>query len=339
MDITGRLKRDLEAAAESEYTTFAPGQVQGLCADALNEIERLERRLEEAGVQKPFAERYMKTTHTHRGTCQACGKVQAVDNTSKLIAKHGYKVAYGAFQFVCNAADMKPAEFDTTYTHTTIVSCLESAVHHDSCVPPLKGGEVVPATFERWNGKKVVKTRTKWGMRESFGGYDTLPIEQATADERKSRIAGQIRYHELQAEGLRDHVQFLRTHVLIRLSQPLYVAAELNAPKPVAPPVVVDVKNAKVVGTFKTKQARKDALDTLNRAYNKAHKRLQDIYLTLPHDQRTEAKTAVYYGPHDLCNWRPKHAEAALREFPQAAELVQAINALVTARAAVKAAP
>src|SRR5271170_5629946 len=141
----------------------------------------------------------MKTTHTHRGTCQACGNVQAVDNTSKLLAKHGYVVNYGAFQFVCNAAGHKPAEFDTTYTRATIVSCLESALHHDSCVPPLKSGEVVPETFERWNSKKPTQKRERWGVRDYVGGYDTLPIAQATADERKSRIAGQIRYHELQA--------------------------------------------------------------------------------------------------------------------------------------------
>lgn len=281
----------------------------------------------------------MKTTHTHRGTCQACGKVQAVDNGSKLLAKHGYTVSYGAFQFVCNAAGHKPAEFDTTYTHATIASCLESALHHDSCVPPLKSGEVVPATFERWNSRKPMQKRTKWGVRDFVGGYDTLPIKQATADERKSRIAGQIRYHELQAQGLRDHVQFLRTRVLTRLGEPLYAVVDLDRPKPVAPAVVVDVKAAKVVGAFPTKQARKDELDKLSRRYDRLRDTLQQTYLALCEAERTEAKTAIYYGPYQLSHWRPKHAEAVLREFPQLAAVVEEINMLVAAREAVKAAP
>lgn len=282
----------------------------------------------------------MKTTHTHRGTCQSCGKVQAVDNGSKVLAKHGYTVSYGQFQFVCKGADNhKPAELDVTLCRKTMAACLESALHHDSCVPPLKNGTVVPKTFERWNSRKPVQTRTKWGVRESFGGYDTLPIEMADADERKSRINGQIRYHELQAEGLRDHETFLRTRVLTRLGEPLYAVVELEAAKAPKPNAVVDVKAAKVTGSFPTKQARKDALDRLNRAYEKAHKAIQAIYLAIPHEERTQAKTDVYYGPMQLNHWREKHSKQALQEFPEAAQYVREIEQLVKAREAVKAAP
>lgn len=164
-----------------------------------------------------------KTTHTHRGTCQACGSVQAVDNASRMLAKHGYKVVYGAFQFVCNAAGYAPAEHDVGYTQTTILGCLTSAEWHDGQVPKLKSGEVVPDTFQRWNATKVkVNRRRHGGTYETKGDYDTLPIAQANATERRDRINGQIRHHELQAEGLRSHVAFLRRDVLPRLGKPLY---------------------------------------------------------------------------------------------------------------------
>lgn len=284
----------------------------------------------------------MKTTHTHRGTCQACGKMQAVDNVTRKLAKHGYTVSYGAFQFVCNGAwGYKPAEFDVALTRSTMTKCLTSAAFHDTEVAGLKIGTVVPETFERWNPTKVKVNKRAYGngTYETKGDYDTLSIAKATAEERKSRIAGQIRYHELQAEGLRHHEAFLRTRVLTRLGEPLYAVVDLNRPKPVAPPVVVDVKKAKVIGAFPTKQARKDALDKLSRRYDRLRDTLQQTYLALSEIERTEAKTAIYYGPYQLSHWRPKHAEAALREFPQLANVVEEINELVKAREAVKAAP
>jgi hypothetical protein len=39
-----------------------------------------------------------------------------------------------------------------------------------------------------------------------------------------------------------------------------------------------------------------------------------------------------------LHQWRAKHSEAALREFPQSAEIVERINALMAERADIQAA-
>jgi hypothetical protein len=165
----------------------------------------------------------MKTTHTHRGTCQACGSVQAVDNVTSLIAKHGYKVEYGSFHFVCHAAGYHPAEQDVTYTRQTIRDCLRQAEWNDEQIPKLRSGAVVPETFERWNKDKIVtKRRRGGGTYETKGGYDTLPIARATPDERRARIEGQIRHHEANRDGLRDHAKFLERDVLPRHGKPLY---------------------------------------------------------------------------------------------------------------------
>ena len=55
----------------------------------------------------------MKNTHTHRGHCQLCGRVQAIDSASGITAKHGYTVEFGYFSGTCPGSD-KPnlkAEF------------------------------------------------------------------------------------------------------------------------------------------------------------------------------------------------------------------------------------
>jgi len=67
----------------------------------------------------------MKTTHTHRGHCQACGRVQAVDTTNNLLAKHGYTVDFGYFDGVCTGSEIKPLEVDKSFTEATIIRISE----------------------------------------------------------------------------------------------------------------------------------------------------------------------------------------------------------------------
>jgi hypothetical protein len=278
-----------------------------------------------------------KTTHTHRGTCQACGSVQAVDNVSGLLAKHGYQVI-GYFSGTCQGSDRKPAEHDVAYTRTVIAFCTETAASHDAAVACLKDGSSVPKTFERWNPtKKVVHTPKHGAPYTVTGGNDKLPIAQATPAERTKAIALAIHNEELQASGLRSHADGLTRYVLVRFGSPLYVAAELDAPKvkPAAP--TVDVATATVTGTYKTKAARKEALDRLSRQYDKARKVLQDAYLN--GNRNAEGALDLYYAAYELHQWRPKHSAAARTLYPSLASTVAEIEALVKAREAVKAAP
>jgi hypothetical protein len=281
-----------------------------------------------------------KTTHTHRGTCQACGHVQAVDNVSGLVAKHGYTVTWGYFNGTCQGSGKRPAEHDVSHTRVVIKFCTDTAALHDAAVACLKDGSSVPNTFNRYNPAKIVKTRSARGqVYTTTGGDDVLPIAQATPAERAKAIALAIHDEEMHASGLRSHADMLTRFVLVRLGQPLYVAAELDAPKVKEAAPTVDVATATVVGTYKTKAARKEALDKLNRAYEKCRTTVQNAYLALPHAERTEAKTEVYYGPYQLNHWRAKHSAAVLNEFPSLASTVAEIEALVKAREAVKAAP
>lgn len=54
------------------------------------------------------------TKATHNGTCQACGRNQAVKADGRL-AKHGYTVDYGYFNGTCSGAEHAPLEKDTAH--------------------------------------------------------------------------------------------------------------------------------------------------------------------------------------------------------------------------------
>ena len=59
------------------------------------------------------------TKATHNGTCQACGRVQAVKANGRL-AKHGYTVEYGYFNGTCSGSDSLPLEQDTVVNESAI---------------------------------------------------------------------------------------------------------------------------------------------------------------------------------------------------------------------------
>src|SRR5690349_9600304 len=105
-----------------------------------------------------------KTKHTHTGTCQACGRQQAVDNTVlHKIAKHGYTVNFGYFNGVCfGARGEMPAELDVELTKKTILGCMATAADHDSDAAGLKLGIIKPSHFQRWNPNKEVTKKGTW---------------------------------------------------------------------------------------------------------------------------------------------------------------------------------
>lgn len=58
--------------------------------------------------------------HTHKGTCQVCGSVQAITGEAGVIAKHGYTVEWGFFNGTCSGSHSKPLEQDKWLTETMI---------------------------------------------------------------------------------------------------------------------------------------------------------------------------------------------------------------------------
>jgi hypothetical protein len=272
-----------------------------------------------------------KTTHTHRGTCQACGHVQAVDNVTRLVALHGYTVDWGCFNGTCGGSGKNPAELNTAYTHTIIAMCDDHAKAHEAAVANLKSGKFVPLTFERYNPTKVVTHKSRRGQTyQTTGGNDTLPIAEATKDERTKAINLSIHDNELHASGYRSHAAILVKHILPRLGMDLYPALEVMKAEAKA------AKAKAVEGVrFPTKASRKDALDKLNRRYEKLRELISDAYLA---GDRGERGRTLYYAAHQLNQWRPHHSGATRELYPQLASTVDAIEALVAEREEVKTA-
>ena len=102
--------------------------------------------------------------HTHKGTCQVCGRVQAYNG---LIAKHGYTVDYGFFNGVCRGSDRPPLQLEKKLAEEYVEVYQNGAdsraklvrEHRDGTNPVLKGN------FNRREGrgyaaKRIEKTLT-----------------------------------------------------------------------------------------------------------------------------------------------------------------------------------
>jgi hypothetical protein len=275
-----------------------------------------------------------KTTHTNRGTCQVCGRIQAIDNASGKVAKHGYVVAgYGFFNGVCPGAWHVPAEKSLTVTYAIIEQLTDEAVTHEADAVAYRAHTKLVTTYTEWDGTAIKTHKTRRGdtytTRGDYVERDVTPKTPVhTVNEIQIRAAAVA---EQNARHAYSHVAMMREFIVPRLGQPL------APPKDVAR-VEAQVAKAKAIEgvRFPTKQSRKDALDKLNRAFDKARSALQSIYLGLPNAERTQAKSDVYYGPGQLNHWRTRHAEAALREFPEAAGIVERINELVKQREEIK---
>ena len=70
--------------------------------------------------------------HTHNGTCQVCGAVQAVSNKSGRLAKHGYTTQWGFFSGTCSGSDGLPFERSHDLVDESIISATARAAANDA---------------------------------------------------------------------------------------------------------------------------------------------------------------------------------------------------------------
>jgi hypothetical protein len=91
---------------------------------------------------------------------------------------------------------------------------------------------------------------------------------------------------------------------------------------------------------FTSNAAKKRALDSINRAYEDLVQGIRDLILVIPRDDRTEEQNALYWGiPMYVHQWRPAHAELAVKLFPNAESTVHVIDHLINLRSTIKDAP
>jgi hypothetical protein len=129
---------------------------------------------------------------THRGTCQACGRVQAVWQGS--IAKHGYTVDWGHFNGVCQGAHALPMEQQTTLTVSIIAIATKSAERSEQLAVDLESGAIAPMYFKSVYNRAKCKSEKVEVAKETLMPYEVDQCLSLAVHQAKSR-ARDARYH------------------------------------------------------------------------------------------------------------------------------------------------
>jgi hypothetical protein len=161
----------------------------------------------------------MTTTrkHTHKGTCQACGRQQA-HQLNGLIAKHGYTVDWGFFNGICQGADAKPLELDHSLTDAIIIALRRDADLSDKRAADLTSGTIEPKFFKRVRNEK----QRTYGQRNYQQYIDTeCTRAELTDDVVAQQIRFAIHHAESKARNMRSHAGMLVKLIDARFGQPL----------------------------------------------------------------------------------------------------------------------
>jgi hypothetical protein len=145
--------------------------------------------------------------HTHRGTCQVCGRAQAVANGVNVLAKHGYTVTWGYFNGVCRGAHNQPLELDKTMTEATIKHLREEyAPAADQRAADLRSGAIEPdfynTSYDRIKCKNVRTSCTRAEL-QFHATYETQD------DVAKRQITAAVMNAENDARHARSHAEML----------------------------------------------------------------------------------------------------------------------------------
>jgi len=252
------------------------------------------------------------------------------------LAKHGYTVDYGQFNGTCRGSDHQPVQTERSLTDATIEGLGKFAVECDEAAAKMKAGTAHP---------NLIRTGEK--LNRETNRYEPVYITWKEGTPDQQRRALEVAIHSLErdarhartdARNLKEMADRLHGTPLLEISE-LERAAMAEAAAARANKARVDLTTGTVTGAFGSQADRKAELAKINRAFEKCIKELGALYLSIPHDQRTDAQMEVYYAPMYPHQWKPRHSKAALKEFPQAAAIVAKIEELVAAREAVKNAP
>lgn len=158
----------------------------------------------------------MKSVHTHRGHCQACGRVQAVDNDRTLIAKHGYSVERGYFHGVCAGSDHKPLELERSLTDTHAAGCDATAQRHETHLANLHAGKAFPTNVQKYRdggmfaGRPAHYPHAEHDIVQGKAIPRKIPWLKASACEKQRGMADHIAETEHAAAFFRNHAKTLR---------------------------------------------------------------------------------------------------------------------------------
>lgn len=175
-----------------------------------------------------------KTTHENKGHCQACGRIQAVDNSTKKIAKHGYKVSgFGFFSGTCIGSDQPALQLSRFFLDQTVVNLDVYAAAQIALAARMEAGEAHPALVRtdievRDAEDKLVRDRM--GRRT----YVMLNWEDANGVQRATALANAISGAKNEARQARAHAKELELLAKTVFGTALIANKALTKPAPVA---------------------------------------------------------------------------------------------------------
>lgn len=188
----------------------------------------------------------------YTGTCQACGRRQAIHVHTGLIAKHGYTTDYGFFNGTCGGSDKQPLELDTALNVSTVDALCAFADKQEA----LAAGEITHV---------AVSVRT-----DRFDARGRRVVEQKQVD-RAEFEASQPRWEsfdravEAKRRALRRHADLARiqAHDLVELRNKVH--GQPLQERPVEAPIQRE--------TFKTYREAYARVEELKAAGRKAQSR------------------------------------------------------------------
>lgn len=141
---------------------------------------------------------------THNGTCQACGRVQAVKANGKL-AKHGYTVDWGYFNGTCGGSDKAPLEVSHEYTDATVEGLNNWAEKLEAAT--VENTESITLEVGRGRDRelKEIRTEEEWAeYGRAAGYYDSFEKAKARFVAKKHREAKNARSSAAALEALKE---------------------------------------------------------------------------------------------------------------------------------------
>lgn len=133
-------------------------------------------------------------THTHKGHCQLCDRLQAVNNKTGLLAKHGYTKRWHFFSGTCHGSDHLPYE------------------KSDQAIPPVidSVGETIKRLTAQINSVKLLEATRPFHARLTI--RRALPKEQRRwggDNAERIEVAGEF---GVQAREIEGEYTYIRTN-------------------------------------------------------------------------------------------------------------------------------
>ena len=128
------------------------------------------------------------TTHTHRGHCQLCGRIQAIDTTTGRLAQHGYNVQAGYFQGACAGSGELSLHVERTLTDSAIASARAAAADAAAQIAGLDAGTLRPAqvnTGDKYNPetRKREPVMVAWADAKDYERADAVRSAKYKAEQ------------------------------------------------------------------------------------------------------------------------------------------------------------